>query len=83
MNLLKASILAASLVLAPSTGSAAGANMPKPTHPLAPCGWSGGSLPDPAETQRCLAQRYQPPKAKTADASPVAGPPPAERPDRP
>lgn len=39
-----------------------------------PCGWSKGSLPDPAETQRCLAERYKPPKAKAPAANPPAQP---------
>jgi hypothetical protein len=33
------------------------------------CGVAGGSLTDPAETQRCLAERYEPPKPKAAPAS--------------
>jgi hypothetical protein len=70
------------LVCGASSALAAGAYMPKPAHPIQPCGWANGSLPDPAETQRCLAQRYQPPKPKTVDPPPVTGPPPAERPDR-
>jgi hypothetical protein len=55
MNLISASILAVSLVLASSAGRAAGADMPKPAHLGATRGWIGGNLPDPAETQRCLA----------------------------
>lgn len=36
------------------------------SHPAPdqPCGWKGGSLPDPAETQRCLAARFKSPKPK-------------------
>jgi hypothetical protein len=30
----------------------------------APCGFVGGGLPDPAQTQRCLAERYKAPKPK-------------------
>ena len=33
----------------------------------APCGWKGGSLPDPADTQRCLAERYKAAKPKPAN----------------
>jgi hypothetical protein len=83
MNLIRAPLLVASLILAPTAVTAAGAYMPKPAHLIAPCGWSSGSLPDPAETQRCLAQRYQPPKARTVNPSPAAAPPQAERSDRP
>ena len=32
-----------------------------------PCGWKGGSLPDPADTQRCLAERYKSPKPKAPE----------------
>ncbi len=38
-------------------------------HP--PCGVAAGGLPDPDETQACLASRYQPPKPKPR---PVAAP---------
>ena len=36
-----------------------------------PCGVGAGGLPDPAETQRCLAARYKPPKPKPS-ATPAA-----------
>jgi hypothetical protein len=40
------------------------------------CGWKAGSLPDPADTQRCLAERYKAPKPKppshSTDARPAA-----------
>ena len=32
----------------------------------APCGWTNGALPNPAETQRCLAARFKPAKPKPA-----------------
>jgi hypothetical protein len=45
-----------------------------------PCGWRGGALPDPADTQRCLAERFKaakpkPPKPRTAQSGPSASEP--------
>jgi hypothetical protein len=33
-----------------------------------PCGFVVGALADPADTQRCLAERYKPPKPKPSAA---------------
>lgn len=41
-----------------------------------PCGVGAGGLPDPAQTQRCLAQRYQPPKPKPSASPPTSTSPP-------
>jgi hypothetical protein len=43
----------------------------------APCGFVGGGLPDPAQTQRCLAERYKAPKSKPRSGSTPAAPPPS------
>ena len=40
------------------------------SHP--PCAVSAGGLPDPMETQACLASRYQPPKPRPAPTPPAA-----------
>jgi hypothetical protein len=39
-----------------------------------PCGWSGGALADPAQTQRCLAERYKAAKQKPATNAATAAP---------
>ncbi len=36
-----------------------------------PCAAAAGGLPDPAETQRCLAERFKPPRPKPS-AAPAA-----------
>ena len=51
--------------------AAAGAAFPARAAPPA-CGFVGGGLPDPGQTQRCLADRYKAPTPK-----PPAGPAPA------
>ena len=58
-------------LLASSFASAAVARSHTEAEALSPpnCGAAGGSLADPAETQRCLAERYKPPKPKAAPAS--------------
>ena len=44
-----------------------------------PCGLSAGGLSDPAETRRCLAERYKPPKPNTAPRTvQITPPPPAD-----
>jgi hypothetical protein len=35
---------------------------------IEPCGWKNGSLPDPAETRRCLAERFDHAKGKPEDS---------------
>jgi hypothetical protein len=57
-------------VLASSLASAAVARSHTKAEALSPpnCGSAGGSLADPAETQRCLSDRYKPPKPKAAPA---------------
>ena len=37
-----------------------------------PCGWSGGAIADPAQTQRCLAERFK--AAKQPPATNAAAP---------
>jgi hypothetical protein len=69
--------LAVSLALAAAPALAL-ADAPTSSHP--PCGASGGGLGDPAETHRCLAERYKPPKAKTPPPTVLPPPPPAEQP---
>jgi hypothetical protein len=39
------------------------------------CGWKNGSLPDPAETRACLAERYKAAHPKAQPGNPT--PPPA------
>jgi hypothetical protein len=52
-----------------------------------PCGWSGGSLSDPARTQSCLAARFQAPKPKPPAPrraqAPTNTPAPAPAPPQP
>lgn len=66
-------------LLASSFAPAAVARSHTEAEALSPpnCGSAGGSLADPAETQRCLAERYKPPKPKSAparsDAAPASG----------
>jgi hypothetical protein len=62
----------AALALIGAGASVAGARGSPHEHPvhaesIPPCGWSNGGLPDPAQTQRCLAERYKPPKPKPAN----------------
>ena len=54
--------------LAAVTPTLASAHAHESWHP--PCGVGAGGLPDPTETQACLASRYQPPKPKAAPAPP-------------
>jgi hypothetical protein len=58
-------------LFASSFASAALARSHTEAEALSPpnCGAAGGSLADPAETQRCLAERYKPPKPKAAPAA--------------
>jgi hypothetical protein len=60
MPIAKAAILITVLMAAPSLALAEDHQKSSPP----PCGWKGGSLPDPADTQRCLAERYKAPKPK-------------------
>jgi hypothetical protein len=73
MPIVKAAILTAILCAAPHLAFAEDHHAASSTPP---CGWKGGSLPDPADTQRCLAERYKAPKPKppirSTDARPAA-----------
>lgn len=65
MQIPKAAILIAVLCAAPNLAVAED----HPSRSSAPsCGWKGGSLPDPADTQRCLAEHFKPPKPKPPQA---------------
>ena len=61
MSLVKATILTAIFCATPYL---AFADDHQARSSAPPCGWKGGSLPDPADTQRCLAERYKAPKPK-------------------
>jgi hypothetical protein len=66
MSIVKVTILTAILCATPYLAFA------DDRHALSsapPCGSSGGGLPDPADTQRCLAERYKAPKPKTPPSS--------------
>jgi hypothetical protein len=65
MHTVKATILIAFLMTAPTLALAD--EHQRSSAP--PCGWKGGSLPDPAETQQCLAERYKTPKPKAPPPS--------------
>ena len=59
--------------------AAAGAAVPARAAPPA-CGFVGGGLPDPGQTQRCLADRYKAPTPKPPAGSapaPATAPAPA------
>ncbi|MFI4975777.1 MAG: hypothetical protein ACHP84_14650 [Caulobacterales bacterium] len=74
MSVLKTCLVIAVLVTVPGLAVARGGYTPKPPPPVDACGWNGGAMSDPADTQRCLAQRYKPPKPKTTqprDAQPA------------
>ena len=70
MIVVKATILIAVLMTAPSLAIAD--DHQRSSTP--PCGWKGGGLPDPADTQRCLAERYKAPKPKAPHSPPPAPP---------
>ena len=63
-----ATLAALAVVTAAAAAEARGSPHESRTHALSapPCGWSGGSLADPAETQRCLAERFKDAKQKPA-----------------
>jgi hypothetical protein len=68
------SIAAGIALLASSLAAAAlahGGDHRSQAQALSPpaCGASGGALADPADTQRCLAERYKPPSPKPAASS--------------
>jgi hypothetical protein len=65
MPIAKAAILITLLIAAPTLALAEDHQRSSPP----PCGWRGGSLPDPAVTQRCLADRYKAQKPKAPDSS--------------
>ena len=71
MRIVRAALLTGVLVAGPCAAFA-------DDHPARssapPCGWKGGSLPDPGDTQRCLADRYKAPKPKTPDSPPRGQP---------
>jgi hypothetical protein len=71
MHNLTAAIFVAMLCAAPSL-ALADDHQARSSAP--PCGWKGGALPDPADTQRCLAERYKAPKPKAPDSAPPAQP---------
>jgi hypothetical protein len=71
MHTLKLAAMIAVLCAAPSL---AFAEDHRASSSAAPCGWKGGSLPDPADTQRCLAERYKAAKPKPP-SHPTAAPP--------
>ena len=62
--------LAVSLALAAAPALAL-AHAHESSHP--PCGAAAGGLPDPAETKRCLAERFKP--AKDKPPAPAPAPP--------
>ena len=66
-------ILVLSFALAASPAAAL-AHEHESAHP--PCAASGGGLPDPAETRRCLAERYKSakPKAPPPASAPASAP---------
>ena len=70
MPIVKATVLTAILCAAPHLAFAEDHHVSS----APPCGWKGGSLPDPADTQRCLAERYKAPKPKPPSHSTDAGP---------
>ena len=67
-----AKLLALILGLAVAPGVAL-AHAHDTSHP--PCGLDAGGLGDPAQTQRCLAERFKPPKPKTPVTSAPTSPP--------
>jgi hypothetical protein len=60
MRIVKFTVVIAVLCAAPCLASAENHG----SGSAAPCGWKAGSLPDPADTQRCLADRYKAPKPR-------------------
>ncbi len=72
MPIVKVTILTAILCAAPYL---AFADDHRAASSAPPCGWKGGSLPDPADTQRCLAERYKAPKPKAPEPTAPSPPP--------
>jgi hypothetical protein len=70
-SLLKPVLGASAALLMLSAGQIASAAVHSQAEALSPraCGAVGGSLADPADTQRCLAERYKPPKPTPAKTS--------------
>ena len=66
--LLKSVAAASAALLMLGAGSVAAARDHSEAEALSPraCGAVGGGLADPADTQRCLAERYKAPKPKPA-----------------
>lgn len=64
---------AALLGLAAASPAAARGGYHHAEAPPPPCGFVGGALAEPAETHRCLAERYRAAKAKSG-ATPAAAP---------
>ena len=64
------------LILTSGSAAAARGGYHSQAEALSPraCGFAGGAMADPAETQRCLAERYKAPKPK-----PSAPPTPSTR----
>jgi hypothetical protein len=71
--LLNASVATAAVVtvLAPSPTAWARGGYHHEAAAAPPCGASAGGLPDPAQTKRCLAERYKPPKPGPTTSSPA------------
>jgi hypothetical protein len=68
------------LVLTGGIAGAYGRGSPHGAHSaqelaVDPCGWKNGSLPDPAETRRCLAARYKAAQSKASTQTQPAAPP--------
>ena len=61
MTSFKCAFLAAVILAAPSLAQAGTSPSEKSATP---CGWQGGAMSDPGQTQRCLAARFKAPKPK-------------------
>jgi hypothetical protein len=70
-SLTKTLVAASVAIVALATSSTQAVALSSPA-----CGAVGGTLADPAATQRCLAERYKAPRAK-ADPAPAAAHPPS------
>jgi len=79
MKLILAAALLTSGVIDPGSLAIARGGYHSPAvHEVAdqPCGWRGGAMADPADTQRCLAERFKAAKPKPPKPTPgPSGPP--------
>lgn len=83
MSILWRSLAIGLLVLTPCHALARGSPTRRTFDPSEYCGWKSGSLPDPAETRRCLEERFERARAKpggSGGAQPPSNNPPDSQP---